>query len=120
MTARPLLRLALPLALTLLAAPVAAQIADGFPPEALTLMDTNRDDAVSPDEIEAFIPKIHAAMDTNEDGRLETAEAAAALSADQVAALDANADGTIAVEELAPVIRADFAAADRDGNGLID
>lgn len=83
-------------------------------------MDANGDDAISSEEIDAFIPRIHAAMDTNEDGRLEAAEAAVALSPEQVKAVDANGDGTIALEELAPVIRADFAAADRDGNGLID
>lgn len=110
-----LLTLALPVTV-----PLAAKAEEDFPPETIGLLDDNGDDAISPNEIDGFIPRIHAAMDTNEDGRLDASEAAVALTPEQIAAVDTNGDGVLSRDELGTVIRADFAAADRDGNGLID
>jgi hypothetical protein len=61
-----------------------------------------------------------AALDTNGDGYISAAESAGFMSPDQFAAANTNGDDGISAAEFTAATQADFAAADRDGDGVLN
>ena len=93
----------------------AAATAQGLP-----AMDTNGDGAVDRAEFDAFVQTTFTTMDANRDGYVTEAESAAYMPADLYASANANGDDGLSKDEYTAAAAADFAAADRDGDGILN
>jgi hypothetical protein len=83
----------------------------------LSAIDTNGDGAVSREEYDTYGSRAFQRLDMNGDRSLSAAELEGRVS---VEGLDADGDGVVTREEFGRQMTSDFAAADKDGNGMID
>ncbi len=110
---------ALGIAAACLAVPAAAQdMALGS--AELNMIDANGDGAVSREEFDTFAARAFQLMDANSDRMLSPEEAGPDISDAAFADMDTDGDGMVSRQEFGRQMSADFAAADRDGNGMID
>lgn len=86
----------------------------------LQLLDLNGDGAVSRLEMESFSTRLFKALDANANGGLNVDEATRMISLDQFRLLDKNGNGSLSAAEFTNQMLADHAAADRDGDGLLN
>jgi Ca2+-binding EF-hand superfamily protein len=86
----------------------------------LDALDTDDNGAVDAAEFDAFMGQTFSALDTNGDGYISAAESAGFMSPDQFAAANTNGDDGISAAEFTAATQADFAAADRDGDGVLN
>lgn len=86
----------------------------------LDRVDANGDGAVSRAEFDTFAATAFQMLDTNRDQSLSPAETEGNLEGGSFSDLDADGNGAVSRQEFGQRMTADFAAADRDGNGMID
>ena len=86
----------------------------------LERVDADNDGAVTRSEFDSFAATAFQMLDTNSDGALSAAELQGHLEGGSIADLDEDGNGMVSRPEFGRRMSANFAAADRDGNGVID
>ncbi|OWU78030.1 hypothetical protein ATO3_01945 [Marinibacterium profundimaris] len=84
------------------------------------MLDADGDGAISKPEFDTFSNFAFDQMDTNDNGMISASEYGQALPADGFGDLDLDNSGDLSQDEFNMQMSKDFAAADRDGNGLLD
>lgn len=101
---------------------LAASAALGQPitTDSLRALDANGDGGVDSGEFDAFVAKSFHATDADADGFVTAEEAQGLLPSEIFDATDTDDDGMLSLPEFSTQTRKDFAAADRDGDGVLD
>jgi hypothetical protein len=86
----------------------------------LAALDTNGDGSVDSAELGDFVARAFQSVDANADGLMTADEAAGVMPSELFNAANVNGDAGISPDEFMNQAQADFAAADRDGNGVLD
>lgn len=86
----------------------------------LAAIDVNGDGVVDKAEFDAFVAAAFDKLDANKDGYITVKEGTAVITPEQFAAINANKDGGVSREEFTAQVLKDFAAADKDGNGVLN
>jgi Ca2+-binding EF-hand superfamily protein len=106
-------------AVTALATHVSAQSA-ALTQGDLAALDGDGDGAVTRAEFDTFAATAFEMMDADDSGTLSGAELDPHITSESFDELDADGDGMVSRSEFGQRMSADFAAADRDGNDIID
>jgi len=103
----------------LLAVPAFAQ--DGAMTEGhLQMLDLDEDGAVSVTEYRIYTSNAFIVLDTDNDDLLAAGDFHDLITEAQFAAMDKDADQKVSRAEYDAEVLADFAAADQNGNGVLD
>lgn len=86
----------------------------------LAAIDANGDGTVDKAEFDAFVAAAFDRLDVNHDGHITFQEGTAVISPEQFKAVNTNGDDGISREEFTSQVLKDFAAADKDGNGVLN
>ena len=86
----------------------------------LSALDANADGGVSRDEFFQFADFAFKQMDADQSRSLSPDEIAPHLIAESFTELDGDGDGAVTPQEFALKMDEDFAAADQDGDGLLN
>jgi hypothetical protein len=104
----------------ILSAAGSVAMADSMPAETLTFLDENADAIVTIDEYVSGLGKLYGLLDANGNGRIEWSEAEVTMSRDLFDAADTDGNAVMTKGEYDARLRKDFAAADKDGDGVLD
>ncbi len=107
------------LVLCLTAGPLAAQSVQ-FNTGHLDMLDSDGTGDVSLGEFNAFSDYAYDQIDADNDGAVSPSEYGVHMPAAGFGGIDTDGDGSISHTEFTMQMTADFAAADADGNGLLD
>jgi hypothetical protein len=88
--------------------------------EHLAALDANGDGNVDSGEFGDYMARAFRSVDANADGFLTAAESQDLLPSEMFDATNLNNDDGISQDEFMTQARQDFAAADRDGDGMLD
>jgi Ca2+-binding EF-hand superfamily protein len=94
--------------------------AQTIPGEQLTAVDANSDAQVSLEEWTSIMNQAFGALDVNGDGFIEWSEAEVTMNADHFRGADEDGNNAIDENEFMAQVAEDFAAADKDGDGVLD
>jgi len=86
----------------------------------LAAMDSNADGHVDRDEFKTFVNNQVGKLDKDADGAVSWSEAELGMDRNTFDALDANKNSSLSRSEVEAQSEKDFAAADRDGSGVLN